>query len=364
MARAGEGRWEITAVAPKLLHGDLRPIPFEPYPGPGPEPCNLEVVPTRFGGKIHVMLYGRRLRALLREGGWDLVHVWEEPYILAGGQIAWWTPKDAAYVFWTYQNVIKHYPPPFSNIERFCLDRCSGWLACGESIVKAQLARGYGRKPHRVMPLGVALDAFAPDAQAGAKVRLGLGWSDPGPPVIGYLGRFVEEKGIGLLTRVLDRLEGVTPFRALFVGGGPMEANLRAWAGRYGNAVRIVTGVPHHEVPAHLNAMDLLAAPSQTTPRWVEQLGRMLIEAFACGVPVVASDSGEIPHVVADAGLIVEEADEAAWAAAIGRLLESPSLRAELGRRGLERARSVYAWPVVARRHLEFFEERLEERRP
>ncbi len=363
MARAGEGRWEITAVAPRLLHGDLRPIPFEPYPGPGPEPCQVEVVPTRFGGKIHVMLYGRRLRTLLREGGWDLVHVWEEPYILAGGQIAWWAPRDAAYVFWTAQNLVKRYPPPFANIERYCLDRCSGWLACGESIVKAQLARGYGRRPYRVMPLGVALDAFAPDSQAGAEVRLGLGWSDPGPPVIGYLGRFVEEKGVGLLMRVLDRLEGATPFRALFVGGGPMEPVLRAWAARHGDAVRVVTGVPHHEVPAHLNAMDLLAAPSQTTPRWVEQLGRMLIEAFACGLPVVASNSGEIPHVVADAGLIVEEADEAAWAEAMSRLLESLSLMRELVPQGLRRPHRFYAWPVVARRHLEFFEERLDERR-
>ena len=56
----------------------------------------------------------------------------------------------------------------------------------------------------------------------------------------------------------------------------------------------------------------------------------MLIEAFACGVPVVASDSGEIPHVVADAGVIVAEADGPAWSSALADLLESPGRRAEL----------------------------------
>jgi glycosyltransferase involved in cell wall biosynthesis len=65
--------------------------------------------------------------------------------------------------------------------------------------------------------------------------------------------------------------------------------------------VRIVK-VAHDEVPAYLNAMDLLCAPSLTTPSWREQLGRMVVEALACGVPVISSDSGELPFVVADAG--------------------------------------------------------------
>ena len=82
----------------------------------------------------------------------------------------------------------------------------------------------------------------------------------------------------------------------------------------------------------------------------------MLIEAFACGVPVIASDSGEIPFVVGDAGTIVAEADEAGWASAIGACLESPLHRADMAARGLERVDSVYRWPVVARRHWEFFE--------
>jgi glycosyltransferase involved in cell wall biosynthesis len=115
--------------------------------------------------------------------------------------------------------------------------------------------------------------------------------------------------------------------------------------------------VAHDQVPAYLNAMDVLAAPSQTTPRWKEQLGRMLLEAMACGVPVLASDSGEIPHVLADAGLVVPEADHDLWLARLRELLQNQQLREDLRARGLARVHDVYAWPKVARQFLNFFQE-------
>ncbi len=175
--------------------------------------------------------------------------------------------------------------------------------------------------------------------------------------MIGFLGRFVPEKGILELTSTLDRL--TSPWRALLVGSGPLEPELRRWAARHEGRVAITTAVPHDEVPRWLNAMDMLAAPSKTTPQWREQFGRMLIEAFACGVPVVASDSGEIPHVVADAGLIVGESDDEGWRNAIGTLVADPARRRRLGSLGRERAVTVFDWSVVARAHLDFFDELL-----
>ena len=65
-----------------------------------------------------------------------------------------------------------------------------------------------------------------------------------------------------MLMSVLDKL--TVPWRALIVGGGPLERALREWAARHGERVRIVSGVTHDEVPRYLNAMDLLSAPSQT----------------------------------------------------------------------------------------------------
>jgi glycosyltransferase involved in cell wall biosynthesis len=353
MARVGGESWEVAAVAPAFFYGDLRPIDLEPYPS---ERNALKPVTAHFTKRLHVFFYGARLRSVLREG-WDLVHCWEEPYVVAGGQVAWWTPRRTPLVYWTGQNLAKRYPPPFSQIERYCVARCAGWIARGELGVRALLARGYDAKPHRAIPLGIDVESFQPDRTAGRATRERLGWSDCGPPVVGFLGRFIEAKGLALMLRTLDST--ASPWRALFVGGGPMEPALRQWAVPHAGRVRIVTGVGHDGVPAYLNAMDVLLAPSQTTLHWREVLGRMLIEAFACGVPVLASDSGEIPYVVADAGVIAGEHDEAGWRRALADLLESPARRAELASRGCDRAHALYSWPVVARRHLEFFTELL-----
>jgi glycosyltransferase involved in cell wall biosynthesis len=101
--------------------------------------------------------------------------------------------------------------------------------------------------------------------------------------------------------------------------------------------------------------MDLLAAPSLTTAKWREQFGRMIVESFACGVPVVASDSGEIPHVVGDAGIVVPEGRTPAWSAAIAALIDDSARRSELARLGRARAER-YGWPRIAAEHLKFFE--------
>lgn len=355
MALTGRGEWEVTAVAPSFFRGDLREIELEPFPG---EASRLEPVRARLSGHIHVMTYGRRLKELLRSN-WDVVHCWEEPYILAGGQVARWTPRQSKLVFATFQNISKRYPPPFNLVERYSMNRASGWIAFGKTVEEALVPRArYSTLRRRVIPLGVDLGRFYPDGSARERIRGQMGWGTDGPAVIGYLGRFVSEKGLGVLTDALDRVR--RPWRALFVGAGPLEQSLREWAARYPGTARIVTGVKHAEVPAYLNAMDVLCAPSQTTPRWREQLGRMLIEAFACGVAVVCSRSGEIPHVVGDAGLVVGEKDGAEWAASITSLIEETALRSELASRGLERARARYAWPVVAREHLDFFDEIIE----
>ena len=114
--------------------------------------------------------------------------------------------------------------------------------------------------------------------------------------------------------RALDAAK--EPWRALFIGGGPLEADIRRWAAGKADRVRLVTAL-HAEVPPYVNALDLLAAPSETRKNWAEQFGRMLVEAFACRVPVVGSDSGEIPHVLGDAGVVVSEGDAGAWTRAI-----------------------------------------------
>ena len=353
MAVQGRGRWEVTAIAPARLVGDLREVALEPMAG---ESCTTHGLRLRLGRIPHLRRYERRLRTLLA-APWDVVHIWEEPYVAACAQAAAAAAKNARVVPATFQNIVKVYPPPLGYYERTVMRLASGWIAFGETVHQAQASKPlYAARPSRVIPPGVDVVHFRPDAAARAAVRSRLGWNDD-TPVVGFLGRFVATKGLRVL---MEALAGVRqPWRALFVGGGPMADELVAFGSAHPGRVRVLTDVAHGDVPAHLNAMDLMCAPSQTTARWREQFGRMLIEAMACGVPVVASRSGEIPYVVGDAGLIVDEADVASWTSTIDRVLADPAVRRDLSARGMARAHERYAWPVVARAHLQFFEELL-----
>jgi glycosyltransferase involved in cell wall biosynthesis len=350
MALAGRGAWEVTAAAPAALSGDLRAISLESIDG---EAGRLVPLPMRLGRSAHLRWYGN-LRPLMRER-WDVVHCWEEPYVSAGWQVARCAGSGSRVVFATFQNIRKAYPPPFNWMERSAMRRADGWIAFGHTV-HAALAPDplYSERPSRIIPPGVDLERFRPDDEQRTRVRSDLGW-DERVPVVGFLGRFTPEKGLGVLMAALRDIE--RPWRALFVGGGPQLDTLRSFAVEYPGRVAVMTGVSHDRVPSYLNAMDVLCAPSQTTTRWREQFGRMLIEAMACGVAVIASDSGEIPHVVQRSGVIVPESDSRSWARELAALLADDERRRRLARAGLERAREEFAWPAIARRHLAFFEE-------
>lgn len=349
--------WEVVCVAPRRYKADYGYADFSALPG---EPCGLVDVRAIASRSPHLFAYGGALHAVMREH-WDAVHVWEEPYIVAGAQVAAWAPRKAALAFFTFQNIRKRYPPPFSWFERYTLERADGWLYSGQSVLEAQRgARGYRDRPAALGPLGVDTGIFRPDADARRRIRQTLGWRDDGPVVLGFVGRFVPEKGLRFLMRAIDELK--QPVRVLFLGSGPLEPELRAWAKQRDDGVRI-TVAPHDRVADYVNAMDVLCAPSETARHWREQFGRMIIEAFACAVPVVGSDSGEIPYVIGDAGCVEREGDLVGWVRTLATLVDDAGRRRELGERGLARAHDVYAWPVVARQHLGFLAELAERRR-
>jgi glycosyltransferase involved in cell wall biosynthesis len=148
-----------------------------------------------------------------------------------------------------------------------------------------------------------------------------------GPRVV-FLGRLAPAKGVVTLIEALARLR--TPgAQLLLVGDGPERSRLEGVARRLGVAERVhITGfVEHHRVPAVLASGDVLVLPSV-----YEELGTVLIEAMAVGLPVIASRVGGIPELIHDGenGLLVPPGDVRPLAAAIDRVLGDPDLARRL----------------------------------
>jgi glycosyltransferase involved in cell wall biosynthesis len=356
IARISDGKWEVHVVTPRKLNNDFRHFEYHPE---STDICQASAIPVYCDRPIHVMWYDWKIAEILRND-WDIIHCWEEPYIVCGAQVAYLTPKQAKLIYYTPQNIDKKYSLPFSIFEDMSLQKMSGLIGVGHTATKVwsdKLNRKSLDRPIVTIPHGVDLDLFAPDSSAREKVITRCEWNDNTDPIVGYLGKLTEEKGILLMMDMLDRLSNAgVKWRYLIVGKGPLEERLKQWANSYPDRVRIFTDVGHKDVPNYLNVMDVLIAPSQTRPNWCEQLGRMLIEAMACGVPVIASDSGEIPYVVGDAGIIVREDDLDGWVTAIQDLIDSPSTRKKLIDLGRERVISQFSWSVVARQKINFFD--------
>jgi phosphatidyl-myo-inositol dimannoside synthase len=345
--------FEITVAAPSFFHGDLRPIVLEPEPAGSP----LRMVPlkTWLSRFVHVFRYdGSALRTLIREGNFDVVHAWEEPYIVAGYQIAKALKnRSARFCFRTAQSYVKRYPPPFNYFERAVLARAQGWIAGASLVYQAMLDKGFPKESGRILNLAVDLAEFKPlSAAARAQVLQELGLE---APLIGFVGRLTQAKGLDVLMQAMEQVGDVRPWSLLLLGSGEYKDKIQEWAARNGwsNRVKVLL-VKHADVPRYLGCMDMLAAPSQTMKNWREQFGRMIIEGFACGVPMIGSDSGEIPFVIGDAGRVVAEADVAGWAQAIAQLLDNPEQRDELKSRGLARA-SRYSVATVAKQYGEYY---------
>lgn len=165
-------------------------------------------------------------------------------------------------------------------------------------------------------------------------------------PRIGYVGRLAPQKRPDVLVEAFGRMRE----RAwlVVVGDGPdrglVERLVAASPARH--RITLAGFVPHGDVPAVLGALDVLVLPSA-----YEEMGSVLTEAMAAGLPVVASAVGGIPEVVGHGttGLLVPPADPGALAAELDRLVADPGLRERLAAGARERA-GDYAWPRLAAR--------------
>ncbi|MEB3355353.1 MAG: hormogonium polysaccharide biosynthesis glycosyltransferase HpsO [Synechococcales bacterium] len=272
---------------------------------------------------------------------------------------------QARNVFFTWWNLPYSLQFPLSALEAYNLRHTHGLIAGNQDGADILRQRGYGGQVCVMPQLGVDERIFAPQPQPALAAQLGL---SPQDFVVGFVGRFVEEKGLLTLCEALVGL-GHRPWKWLLVGRGPLRQTIQEKAdlGGIGDRLLWVESVPHADVPRYINLMHTLVLPSQTTTEfktltatgWKEQFGHVLIEAMACQVPVIGSDSGEIPHVVGDAGLVFPEGDATALRHCLQQLMSQPESAAALGAAGYKKAMADYTNQALAQRQLTFYQQLL-----
>jgi glycosyltransferase involved in cell wall biosynthesis len=267
-------------------------------------------------------------------------------------------------IFFTWWNLPYQLKLPIALLENFNLNNSHGIISGNQDGAEILKQRGY-KGPIKVMPqLGVDETLFTPQPQPELAAKLGI---QPGEFVIGFVGRFVPEKGLLTLLQALTKLPLDKPWKLLLLGRGPLQEEIVKVASEnhIQDRVILVESVPHNEVANYINLMSTLLLPSETTYKfktltsvgWKEQFGHVLIEAMACRVPVIGSDSGEIPYVIGDAGLVFPEGDVQALANCLLQLMEKPDLTQALGEKGYQKAMVKYTNKALAKQQYDFYQE-------
>lgn len=298
----------------------------------------LVVEPMTFNGNFHLHYYPH-IEKLIARCRPHIVHIDEEPYNLATWHSLILAQRYGAKVlFFSWQNLFRRYPFPFSWMEREVLRRAEAAIVGNRAALTVWRTKGYTRAIHVIPQFGVDPDVFRPSSTV----------QHPPAFVVGYAGRLVAEKGVDVLLRAVAQLPPMV--RIHIRGGGPEAGALQRLTSELGLSERVQFDplVPSMQMPEFFNHLSALVLPSRTRPNWKEQFGRVLVEAMACGTPVIGSTCGEIPNVVGEAGLLFPEGDVQALAAHLRVLLTDASLPARLSELGRARVLAQYTHQHIA----------------
>lgn len=357
---------EVTVVVPKRWKpgGVQNKIIVTQYKDEG----NFRIVPVSNFSQNHqgLLTFGADLISLLKSFRPDIIQVEQGAKSLGYAQFITLNKLlglKAKNVFFTWWNLPYQLNKVASLLEKYNLDNTHGIISGNQDGAEILMQRGYNGKI-KVMPqLGVDENLFTPKLQPELSEKLNLNRSEF---IIGFVGRFVPEKGIMTLLSALETIKH-KEWKCLLLGRGELKDELlqKARAANLEDRIIIVESVPHHEVCNYINLMSTLVLPSETTYKfktltsvgWKEQFGHVIIEAMACQTPVIGSDSGEIPHVIGDAGMIFPEGDVDSLANCLTALMEDPELAHNLGQLGYAKAMSQYTNTALAKQQLDFYKE-------
>jgi glycosyltransferase involved in cell wall biosynthesis len=234
----------------------------------------------------------------------QVLHLWEEPWGAVAAQAAYLCQRRGiALVLETDQNIVRALPFPFQQLRQYTLPRTDLLIARQQEALDVSRSWGYSG-PAAFVEYVVDRDCFKPLDTALAKSTFNVeGFT------IGYVGRLIREKGLFTVLDALTQCREKINFLMMGSGSASDELKQRIQILGLADRVRVLDSQPPEKVALFMNSLSALVLMSETTRTWKEQFGRVIVEAQACGVPVIGSSSGSIPSVTGEGGWIVEEAN-------------------------------------------------------
>jgi glycosyltransferase involved in cell wall biosynthesis len=328
-------------------------VPSE-WPDPGSERClsaeSFRVVelPVRRAGNVnrHIYAAGSAIRQLIDEVRPDVLDIHEEAFSAVARQWLHATPVELPVVMYAAQNIDKRYPPPFSHYERAAHRRVAGFYPCSSQAASVLRGKGFGGAIE-VLPLGIDDAVFRPGYQT----------LDSDEILLVFVGRLVCEKGVADAVRTLARVHAARATRLVVCGEGPEKERARELAASLGVADRVEfkPWQQSSELASLYRAAHVVFVPSRPTETWVEQFGRVIVEAQASGAVVAGYASGSIPEVAGEAGVIVPPGDLERLAAGVARVVSDLDEFAWRRDSGQEQAAN-HTWGSVAAGQLSLYQ--------
>lgn len=289
---------------------------------------------VRFRRLMERLSFARHSLGALVAGGYDAVIV-NKPFDFP---ILW----RARQLGLKAQTLFRSGGTDFFAGDRLFADSVTHWVSASRYNARQVEAR-YGRAV-QVVHNGVDTDAFQPRGRDAA-LRAGYG-AGPDDCLLVSVGRLVGWKGLDVIVEALAGLPDRV--RYLVVGSGPEEASLKAAVRNLGleHRVRFAGRLAHAELPQLLSQCDVYLQPSVGE----EAFGISVVEAMACGLPVLASDNGGLPEIVLpDAtGRLLRPGEVAIWRKEIGDAAREPVRLKTWGAAGRRRAQDEFTWAANA----------------
>jgi glycosyltransferase involved in cell wall biosynthesis len=344
---------------PRFRHPETDAIRFFPYrysPIPRFAPWGFgnafsRKSRVRVGAVIMLPLIAFSLRRCIRRrlaaGDYDVIHA---HWVVPNG----WLAASAARAYRVPLVVTLHGSDVamaeryrlLGRIARRTFETADAVTATSEHLLGRAQALGAAPRRSETIHIGVDTELFSPSpADPMLRARLGAG---DGTSLVVSVGRLAEVKGFEYLIAAASYLDGAS---VAIVGDGELRRELEQHAHASSARVTMTGSMSHDRIADAMTAADVVVVPSV-----VDRAGRVdattstVLEAMACGRPLVATNVGGIPEIVKDEynGLLVPEKDPVALAAAITRLQHDPALRARLARQAREFAVEQLGWAAVA----------------